>query len=475
MPSNLAKTTAIGLMLYQLAGCTVGPDYHTPASNLSVPLAGGAKPELPMRAPAPPLEQWWKGFADPVLDGIVQRALDQNLDMAIALARVEQARAAANLAGAARLPEGSLDGRYLHQRQSLKSPEGQLASSSPGFDRNQDILSLGVGASWEADLAGGLKRSDEAALAELQAAEASRAGVRVSIAAEAADAYFRIRGAQRRIQVAQEQIQTQQDLLALVQDRFNGGVATQRELAQAKALLLQARTVPPPLRTELAVQLNRLDVLLGVQPGTYAKVLLEHPQDYQVPGVTADLSPASLLRRRPDVIAAERRLAASTARIGVAVAEYYPHVTLGGILGSQSLHGGLFSSDAFQPQAFIGLHWRLFDFGRVDAEVAQARGSEAQALAEYRQTMLRAAEDVENAITTQVHLSVQRQELDAEIEAHHVAREAARQAYEGGAVSLREVLDEDQQLLAARDLQAQLAANDARAAVATFRALGGGW
>ncbi|MFZ6049785.1 efflux transporter outer membrane subunit [Pseudomonas sp. CR3202] len=475
MPSSLAKTTAIGVLLYQLVGCTVGPDYQAPESILSASLAGGVTPELPKRAPAPPLEEWWRGFADPVLNGIVQRALEQNLDVSIALARVEQARAAANLAGAARLPEGSLDGRYLHQRQSLKSPEGQLASASPGFDRNQDILSLGVGASWEIDLAGGLKRNEEAALAELQAAEASRAGVRISIAADAADAYFRIRGAQRRIEVAEEQIQTQEDLLNLVQDRFNGGLATQRELAQAKALLLQARTTPPPLRTELAVQLNRLDVLLGVQPGTYGKVLLAHPQGYQVPAVAADLSPANLLRRRPDVIAAERRLAASTARIGVAVAEYYPQVTLGGILGSQSLHGGLFSGDAFQPQAFIGLHWRLFDFGRVDAEVEQARGTEAQALAEYRQAMLRAAEDVENAVTTQVHLSAQRQELDAEIEAHRAAREAAQQAYQGGAVSLREVLDEDQQLLEARDQQALLAANDARAAVATFRALGGGW
>ncbi|MCY1366286.1 efflux transporter, outer membrane factor (OMF) lipoprotein, NodT family [compost metagenome] len=238
---------------------------------------------------------------------------------------------------------------------------------------------------------------------------------------------------------------------------------------------LMHKIAPLPLHTELAVQLHRLDVLLGVQPGTYAEALVEHPQSYRVPAVTADLSPANLLRRRPDVIAAERRLAASTARIGVAVAEYYPQVPLGGNLGSQSLHGGLLSSEAFQPQALIGLHWRLFDFGRVDAEVVQARGAEAQALAEYRQAMLRAAEDVENAITTQVHLSVQRQELDAEIEAHRTAREAAQEAYQGGAVSLREVLDEDQQLLAARDQQAQVAANDARAAITTFRALGGGW
>jgi NodT family efflux transporter outer membrane factor (OMF) lipoprotein len=395
--------------------------------------------------------------------GIVNRALTENLDLAVAMARVDQARALAKASGAARLPQVSLDGQSVYQHQSLKSPEGRIASASPGYDRNQTLNTLGVGAAWEADLAGSLRHSQEAAVDELQVAEAARTGVRISVAAEAADAYFRIRGAQRRIAVAEEQIRTQEDLLRLVQDRFTGGLGTNRETAQAQALLLEARTTIPPLRTELAQQLNRLDVLMAAQPSTYAKAL------------TGDMSPTELLRRRPDVIAAERRLAASNARIGVAIAEYYPKVSLAGLLGFQSLNGALFSSAAFQPQALLGLHWRLFDFGRVDAEVSQAKGAYAQALAEYRQAMLRATEEVENAIVTLTQLELQRADLEKEITAHRVARDAAQDAYEGGAVSLIEVLDEDRQLLSARDQLALLDANNARAAVATFRALGGGW
>jgi NodT family efflux transporter outer membrane factor (OMF) lipoprotein len=468
---------ALSLLLVALAGCAVGPDYQTPA-----PVVGGAfahQTQLAQRvgeSPAPPLDLWWNGFADPQLTQIIERVLAQNLDLQMSMARVEQARAVARQAGAERLPEGSLDARAVRQRQSQESALGKIGSTFPGYERNQTIETLGVGASWEADLAGGLKRGEEAASAEAQAAEASHTGVRISVAAEAADAYFRVRGAQQRIALAQEQVQTESGLLALVNDRLGSGLATHREQAQAQALVLQARATLPPLRTELAVQLNRLDVLMGAQPGTYAKQLLAGAHGYKVPTISATEGPASLLRRRPDVIAAERRLAASNARIGAAISEYYPKVSLAGLLGFESLHSNsLIGASAFQPQAVIGLHWRLFDFGRVDAEVAQAKGANAEALAQYRQSMLRATEDVENAIVTLTELEAQRIEVEQEVTAHQTARSAAQDAYKGGAISLVEVLDEDRLLLTSRDQLAQLHANDARAAVSTFRALGGGW
>ncbi|OWQ49147.1 RND transporter [Roseateles noduli] len=431
------------------------------------------------------LGTWWQDFHDPALTAIVQRALDQNLGLAVALARVEQARAAAQGAGALRLPQGAVQGQLLTQRQSLKSPEGSLARGFPGYDRNQTLQTLGVGASWEADLAGGLRQGEAAAVAEWQAAEAARLGTHVTVAAEAADAYFRVRGAQARIEVAEAHLRTQSQLLQLIQDRFKGGLAAQREVAEAQALQLQARGTLPPLRTELAQQQHRLDVLMGEQAGTYAARLVAPSQSsqssqssrtstYRVPSLPGDLTPATLMRRRPDVIAAERQLDASQARIGIATAEYYPRLTLGGVLGASSLHGGLFSSDAFQPQALLGLHWRLFDFGRVDAEVAQARGARAEALAQVRQRMLRATEDVENAIVSLSELELQRGDLVQEVRAHQVARDAAEDAYKGGAASLIEVLQEDRLLLAARDQLAQLDANHARAAVSAFRAFGGG-
>lgn len=482
MPSSCrhpcsAHRFVLSLALGALAGCAAGPDYVRPAIPVNAGYAH--QPMLAAREagrPEPPLDAWWSGFDDPELDRIVGRALAQNLDLAAALARVEQARAAAREAGARLAPQGSLDGQAAREYQSTKGTLGEIASNLPGYRRTQTLETLGAGASWELDLAGGLHRGAEAARAEAEAAEASQDGVRVMVAAEAADSYFQVRGAQERLRLAQQQIDTEAQLVDLVGLRLAGGLATARELAQAQALWLQARATLPPLRIALAQQLHRLDVLMGVTPGAYAAELQAPGADFSVPAVGADGGPQALLRRRPDVIAAERRLAASNARIGVAMAEYYPKVSLGGLLGVESLHSGsLFSSAAFQPQAVLGLHWRLFDFGRVDAEVAQARGANAEALAQYRQSMLRATEDVENAMVSLAELETQHRELRDEVAAHQQARDAAQDAYKGGAASLLDVLEEDRQLLASRDQLARVHADDARAAVSLFRALGGGW
>lgn len=474
----LGKAAMVGFAaVVGVSGCAVGPEYHTPTS--AMPIAYKNRDALDARKsslPAPPLDTWWTGFDDPALARIIQRVLDQNLDLAAALARVDQARAAAREAGAQQLPSGSLTAQAARQRQSLQSPIGKIASASPTFDRNQSLYDIGVGASWEIDLFGGLRHGAEAANAEAEAAEADQLGLRISVAAEAADAYFRVRGAQKRIALAQDQVMTNKRLLELVRLRLDGGMATSRELAQAEALVSQASATIPPLRTELEIQLNRLDVLMAAHPGTYAAELAQPMGDSAVPAISIAQGPAELLRRRPDVIAAERRLAASNARIGAATAEYYPKLSLSALLGFQSMRAGdLFSASTFQPQALAGLRWRLFDFGRVDAEVARAKGVNAEALASYRKSMLRATEDVENAVVTLTQLEAQSQDLTLEIAAHTRAREASEEAYKGGAISLFEVLEEDRQLLAARDQLARVHADNARAAVATFRALGGGW
>ena len=460
-----------------LAGCAVGPDYHAP--DVAAPFAYHGGTTLAARAgeaPAPALEAWWHGFDDPVLARFVERALAQNLDLAASSERVAQARAVASRAGAARLPEASLDGGIARERQSLRSPLGEIGSHLPGYERTQNLAQLGVGASWEADLAGGLRRGEEAANAQLQVAEAEHIGVRVSLAAEAADAYLRVRGAQSRLALAQGEIDNEGRLVDLVRLRRDKGLATTREVAQAEGTWLQAQATLPPLRRELAAQLFRLDVLTGVAPGTSQSEVLAAPGAFKVPAIATAGGPDELLRRRPDVIAAERTLAASNARIGVAIAGYYPSFSLSGVLGFESLDvGKTLTAAAFQPAALAGLHWRLFDFGRVDAEVAQARGANREALLRYRQAMLRATEDVEDAIVAVTELEAQHALLEREVAAHQQARDAAQDAYRGGAVSLVEVLDEDRQLLSAQDALARARTDDARAAVAAFRALGGGW
>ena len=477
-----AVALAAGVLL---TGCASGPDYQTPAiagspfhnaGLLEQRSAAGSAVGSPV-APMPQLDAWWKGFNDPVLSRVVQRAIEQNLDLAASVARVEQARAAAQEAGAQRRPQVGFDSQAARARQSLNSPLGKIASSFPGYERTQTLYDVGVGASWELDLAGSLQRGAEAADAERDAAEADHLGVRISIGAEAADAYFRIRSAQARIRIAEDQVQTSSKLLDLVHLRLHDGMSSQRESALAEAQLSQARAGIPPLRIELERQLNRLDVLMGAVPGTYAKELSDDGSAVAtVPAIAVADGSAALLRRRPDVLAAERRLAASNARIGVAMAEYYPKLSLSSLLGFESLGaGGLFTSNSFQPQAALGLRWRLFDFGRIDAEVARTKGANQEALARYRQSVLHATEDVENAIVTLVQLEKQSTELTDEVAARQRARTAAQDAYEGGALSLTEVLEEDRLLLHARDQLAQVRADDARAAVTTFRSLGGGW
>jgi NodT family efflux transporter outer membrane factor (OMF) lipoprotein len=460
-----------------LSGCVVGPNYQQPEISLTAFHSAPSERQDTSRAN---LDWWWTEFHDSLLTQTIREALAQNLDLAASLARVEQARAAAHEAGAQLYPTGQLTVQADTMHQSLRSPIGGIANQLPGYDRNATLYDIGIGASWEADLFGGRHRAAQAAGADAQAAEADHLAVRISIAAAVADSYLQVRGYQSRLRLAKDQVATDESLLELVQLRADSGAGSDREIAQAEALVLQARSTVPPLLLSLAAQFNRLDVLMGSQPGTYEKRLSSAADVPVPPGITADLTPATMLRRRPDIIAAERRLAASTARIGVAVAQYYPSVSLAGLLGFESLGNNvdvrhLLSAESFQPQLVMGLRWRLFDFGRVDAEVAQAQSTMAESLAQYRQSVLRAAEDVENALTTYVQIDAQQHIVECEIAALKRVRATSEEAYEAGAIALTDVLDVDRQLLATQDELVRTRVDAARAVVASYRAIGGGW
>jgi NodT family efflux transporter outer membrane factor (OMF) lipoprotein len=472
-------TLRIGLALAlgaSITGCAVGPNYRRPTVNLQ-PFHNA--PSIEARTAslaAPPLDQWWTGFHDPELTRIVKRALDENLDLAAAMTRVQQAHAAARGAGAQRLPSGSLYASTTTLYQSTESMTGRLAAHMPGYNRGQNYYDLGFMASWETDLFGGLKRGAEAATAEAQVAEASRTGTRITVAAEAADAYMQIRGAQARLNFAKEQISTDNHLVQLVQQRRDAGVASDRELAQAQAVLSQAKATIPLLTVALEAQLNRLDVLMGAQPGTYAAELTPVADIPEVPEISGFGTATDLLRRRPDIIAAERTVAASNARIGQALAEYYPKLSFSDIVGSQALAPGhLFEQQGFQPVSVVGLRWRLFDFGRVAAEVAEARGANAEVLLQYRSSVLHAAEDVEDAFSLLVQSENRRNEILREIAELQRVRDRSEESYAAGVIPLTDALDADRQLLVAKDDLAVARESAARAAVGSYRALGGGW
>lgn len=460
-----------------LAGCAVGPRYDRPVSTLPPTFNGdSAVAARNGTAQSADLAEWWRSFNDPLLTSLVERGLAQNLDLQQASARVIQARAALKNANAALLPSAQLSGQAGEIYQSLQTPVGRIGSAFPGFQRSAEIYEANLGASWEIDLFGGRDAARDSARADWQASEAAAVAVRLSVAAQIADSYVTIRMLQARLDVARAQLDTQQRLVDLVTLQYSRGVAAELQMRQAEGALAQVRAAIPALGNQLDMAMNALDVLIGAQPGS-TRAELAAPVSVPTPPAlaTAD-SPAAMLRRRPDIIAAERTLAASNARIGVAMAEYYPKFSLGGLVGTATTaSGGLFSGGATQANGVLGLRWRLFDFGRVDAEIRAAKGRNAEALAAYRLAVLRASQDVEDAFSTLVLQEKRAVSLGEGEGSLTRARDASMAAYKGGMVSLIEVLDADRRLLESRDSALQARAAAARGAIASFRALGGGW
>jgi NodT family efflux transporter outer membrane factor (OMF) lipoprotein len=469
-------TLATLLVASLLAGCASGPDYARPTQPLPQQFVGQAAIDQRQATSNADLQAWWTGFGDPQLARWVTLALEQNLDLAQASARVTQARAGLGVAQAALLPSGNLSGQAARAYQSVETPLGQVLNSTPGFDRFGNAYEANLGASWELDLFGGLRRGQEAALADYQASQAGVVATRLAVAAQTADIYISIRGLQTRLSVARKQVQTQQDLLSLVKLLHGKGLAAELQVRQAEGALAQNRASVPVLEAGLDAAMNALDVMLGSPPGTHRSTLGEAGDIPTAPQITATGSPGDLLRRRPDLIVAERRLAASNARIGAAMAEYYPKLSLGGMIGSAtSVPGNLFTGGASQAAGVLGLRWRLFDFGRINAQIAQAKGQEAEALAAYRLAVLHATEDVENAFSALVKREDQATVLAQGVDSLVRARAASFAAYQKGVVSMAEVLQVDENLLRSSDAQAQAQTESARAAVAAFKALGGGW
>lgn len=458
-------------------GCAVGPDYVRPVVPLPERFQGQAAVGHRQATASADLATWWTGFGDPQLTRFVTLALEQNLDLAQASARVTQARAGLGAARAALLPSGNVTGQAARAYQSVETPLGKVLKSTPDFDRYGDAYEANAGASWELDLFGGLRRGREAALAEYQSSEAGAVATRLAVAAQTADIYISIRGLQTRLDVARRQVETQQELLLKTNLLYGRGLAAELQVRQAEGALAQVRASVPVLEAGLEVAMNALDVMLGSPPGTHRAEVAEAGDIPAAPQIAATGSPGELLRRRPDLIVAERRLAASNARIGVAIAEYYPKLSLSSLIGSATSvsSGDLFGGGASQAAGVLGLRWRLFDFGRIDAQIEQAKGRDAEMLATYRLAVLRATEDVENAFSALVKREEQAAVLAQGVESLGRARGASFSAYQKGAFSLIEVLQADDNLLRASDARAQARTESARAAVAAFRALGGGW
>lgn len=468
---KLKCAALVGLAM--LAACTtVGPDYERPESAMpdtwhTAAVNGLATGEAD-------LQTWWRVFGDEQLNDLVLRSAGGNLTLREALWKVEEARALRGVAAGARKPTVEFSG---DAGRSQPSDNGALGAIAPegGFEAG-NLFSAGLGAFWEIDVFGRIRRQVEAADATTQATVEAYRDVLVSLYAEAALAYVSVRTAQERLRIAAANVAAQENTLQLTRDRFAAGLVSALDIAQAESNLANTYSLIPVIERDLDQGLNRLAVLLGEHPGTLHDELAADTLIPNVPdGVTTGL-PVALLRQRPDVRQAERLLAAQTARIGVATADLYPSFGLSGFLGVEAVAAGdLGSGDSVTWTVGLPIRWSIFSGGRIRSQIRAEEARTEQLLASYERTVLTALEESENAMVAYEKETQRRERLSQSVDATQRSLDLVLTQYRAGLTDFQNVLDTQRTLLLREDELAVAEGQVVGNLVRLYRALGGGW
>ncbi|GAN55826.1 efflux transporter outer membrane subunit [Tanticharoenia sakaeratensis] len=457
-----------------IAGCTVGPDFHTP--QVTSPRQWGDEPRTDSRLIAGQIDtQWWHSFHDPVLDSLVDRLAAQNLDLQTAGQRIDQARAQMHVAASAGLPQASWAGSYDYRHLSTHGIFS-LAQPQPDAHFQFDFFAEAISAGWDLDLFGMIRRAVEAQRAgELESLQARRA-VALAAVSDLATSYMQLRGVQEQARITRDNLALAQRNLALVQSRFGNGVATTLELAQARAQVAQIASTLPDLDDREATLINAIGFLLAQPPRALEAELRAPGAQPPVPPTVPVGLPSELARRRPDVLAAEARLHMATAEVGMAQASFYPDITLTGNMGTESLSAAdFFALPARQFAAGPTLNVPVFQGGRLMATLHLRRAQQKEAAIAFRKTVLGAWNDVDNAMTSYTQAQRARDQVREAFTQNEAALAAARQRYAEGAADYLNVVAAQGALL---ESQSALAANQTKietTLVALYRALGGGW
>ncbi len=507
-----------------LSGCTVGPRYHAPSPDL--PGAWDQEARDGLAAGAADVQEWWQVFSDGQLSSLVERAAAGNLDLRLAVLRVREARALRGIAAGELLPTLGGQGSYQRSKPSANGIGGAgvglpsageqfastvgrgvagsvigqgLASAVPGAtgltnslaggivglipsptqraDTDElDLFAGGFDASWEIDVFGGIRRNVEAADAQLAAAVEDVRSVQVSLLAEVAATYIELRALQSQLDATRKNIELQKQTLALTQARYDAELTSELDVRQAQTNLATTESELPLLESGLTIAIYRLGVLLGREPAALVNELVETRNIPQPTGETLVGVPADLLRRRPDLRAAERRLAAQTALIGVATAELYPQFTLVGTLGVEATDFN-HALDASSVSYGFGpaVRWNIFDGLRNLNRIAAQEAVAHQAYVLYEQTLLVALQDVETAMVTYKKEQVRRDALLRAVDAARAAVRLAETRYEDGLTDFQNVLVAQRSLVQLENAVAQSRGQVAVNLVALYKALGGGW
>jgi len=454
-----------------MAGCAVGPDYHEPSVDL--PARWSEAPAASEHAAGTP-SRWWTVFEDPELDSLVDRAIRANLDLQRAEARVRESRANRTVSAAPLWPQLTAGGEYTRSLQSENaSSGGSFGGQSPD---PTNLYQANFDATWEIDVFGGTRRSVEAASADLEASIYDRGDVLLTLLGDVARNYIELRGFQRQLELARQNLDAQSETLELTRARYQGGLATDLDVAQAEAQVETTASDIPTLEISSAQAVHRLGVLLGEAPGTLATELSESRPIPAAPSALPAGLPSDLLRRRPDVRRSERQLAAATAQIGVATADLYPKFSLVGSAGLESISASDFFTAGSKLWSFgPTITWPIFQGGRIVATIEVRDAQEQQALLTYRQTILVALEDVENAIVEFTREHDRRETLAEAARSNQRAVDYATSLYSRGLTNFLNVLDAQRNLYQTQNDLAQSEATVSTDLVALNKALGGGW
>ncbi len=460
--------TGIWLLALALAGCATGPDYHMPAGPAAAagPLVGTNSPAV---TASPPDDGWWRLYDDPVLDRLIADALTANTDIRVALARLDHARAALRAARADRLPQTSIEAGGGYRR----LPE---LDAIPGEARQSAVLDAGLTVNYEVDLFGRIKRSIEAARGDAAAAAADTEAVRVAVVADTTRAYIDAASAAKRLEVARRTHDLLAQSLRLTSRRYEAGRASKFDVLRIGALRDRQEATIPGIERERQSALFRLATLTGRVPQELpaAASARSAPPSIERPIPVGD--GAALLERRPDVRAAERRLAADTARIGIAVSDLYPRILLGGSVGQTGTgFDDFLGGGPFRFAAGPLITWTFPNQSAARARIAASKADAGAALATFDGTVLRAIEEADSALSSYLKALAQRDSLRAAQSQADAAARIVRARQREGQVDFLDVLDAER---TAADVEADLAAADSRVAdaqIALFEALGGGW
>jgi NodT family efflux transporter outer membrane factor (OMF) lipoprotein len=457
-----------------LAGCTVGPDYQSPeiaAAPKRMPLE---TVDVPSRTVEGKIDTtWWKSFRDSQLSSLVERLAAQNLDLKTAAERVVQGVAQRQIAVSRGLPH--VEGQSLNTYNRV-SPNADLFVLLPGASVEDALFREGLTSSWQLDLFGRVRRAVEAADAETLAAVENRHGITLAALAELAQSYMLLRGTQDRLEIAKRNLRLAGENVDLVNQRFGGGVATTLDLAQARAQEATIAATLPPLRIREVELINAIGLLLGDAPRALETELHRSRMLPRMPRRVPVGLPGTLVRRRPDVREAEARLHGATAQTGVAVANFYPDVTLNGTASVESFQ----LSNLFTPNSVIfavgpSISIPIFEGGQLRGTLALRESQQREAAIFFQKTVLQAWKEVDDALTAYREVQRRRADVAQSVTENQAALQAARQRYSEGAIDFLNVISTQALLLQSENDLADSDTLIATNLVNLYRALGGGW